>query len=579
MEPSDEEVLAYFPSPSQDDEDEEIAILHQNGLAQQKTSSQTRQGNKHEELRSPRATEDDDGDFEGLEPDEFTESWGPAKQDYYNADVIETEQDALEEEAEAMRLQQKHLKNMAEADYGFDEAEWSAQEPTGNRDELPKAGSTVTEVLPQFRISDDLGFPERLKLLKGRYPEFEPLSKDLLDLQEQHLRISEELLRSGGDSTIPDERSRHQDEHQNNASANVLQVQHQALSLYLAALSLYFAFLTSTAAEDSGIRLPLPATDLQNHEVMENLVQCRGLWVKVKDLEIPEGRADRVTGERRSPKVQEEHILNMNVPEAVDFTSTARAQKRPDDGHKKSHRTAKEAKARAEAIARHTEQMRRMEEDFATLEELTSTNTRPKPKKPSSRQAGASLDHDSDLGEENDLTATDLADKAKRRKSLRFYTSQIAQKANRRGAAGRDAGGDMDIPYRERLKDRQARLNAEAERRGKKKVDDATALGGESDEDDHKQARQVRGDDGDDEDYYDVVAARAKQRKQDKRDRAQAYSQATKEGGRVVETEGDIGVDGKRKITSAIERNRGLAPHRKKEVRNPRVKKRLKFDS
>ena len=64
---------------------------------------------------------------------------------------------------------------------------------------------------------------------------------------------------------------------------------------------------------------------------------------------------------------------------------------------------------------------------------------------------------DSDFGDEVGLTAATAAEKARKKKSLRFYTSQIAQKANKREGKGRTVGGDDDIPYRERLKDRQAR--------------------------------------------------------------------------------------------------------------------------
>ena len=79
------------------------------------------------------------------------------------------------------------------------------------------------------------------------------------------------------------------------------------------------------------------------------------------------------------------------------------------------------------------------------------------------------------------------------------------------------------------------------------------------------------------DDYYDTLLNVKSKKKADKEARAEAYARATAEGATVHEEE-IVGPDGKRAITYAIAKNKGLAPRRKKEVRNPRVKKRKKYD-
>ncbi|KAJ9668623.1 something about silencing protein 10 [Coniosporium apollinis] len=554
LQPSDEEVLAYdSPSEAEDLDLDDGDDVSDGVEPDSKAAPRRRRGSDASE------SEDDDEDVGG---------WGPSKKDYYNVDKIETEQDALDEEAEARRLQQKQLQAMTEADYGFDEADWMGAGHDGEAEEAREEGDVVTEVLPQLQIAEDMGPAERLKLLKTRYPEFEPLAKEFLDLQSLHEELA---LAAAASKNL--ERSR------NAAKAGSMRtpvavIKYRALAAYLAAISMYFALLTSASNEDDSLRAALAPAQLRDHPVMNSLVECRTLWTKIKDLRITETLSNSVNGNELS-SIEEEPATAVEVrPDEAIVNGEGKATRKP----KKTKAERAAEAAHAEAEARRAEKMRRTEEELAALSSLTDKTAARKAKKSKPIKYDVLNGDDSDFGDETELTAHEAAEKARRKKSLRFYTSQIAQKVNKRGAAGRDAGGDTDIPYRERLRDRQARLNAEAEKRGRKLPAQGEELGGESDEEDRQQARQIRGEEGtNDEDYYDMVAARTSKRKADKQAFAEAQAQAEREGGRVIEQE-VIGQDGKRAITYAIQKNKGLTPKRKKDVRNPRVKKRKAFE-
>lgn len=91
LEPSDEEVLGYS-SESEDEEEEDSPELH-----------------REEDVASSGAEDQAEEDVEG---------WGTSRKDYYNADAIQTEEDARMEEQEARIIQQKRLKKMTDADFG-----------------------------------------------------------------------------------------------------------------------------------------------------------------------------------------------------------------------------------------------------------------------------------------------------------------------------------------------------------------------------------------------------------------------------------------------------------------------------
>lgn len=508
LEPSDEEVLGYSSESEDDDIQDDIP---------RKAAAQ---------VSDEEAEEEEDEDAEG---------WGTSRKDYYNNDQIETEADALEEEAEAKRLQQKKLQKMSEADFGFDESEWLA---TGNEED---DGDVVTEVLKDVEITPEMGPEGRLRILQTRYPEFEFLANDILQLQPvlQDLQQEAELETTAGSTTV---------------------IKCRALAAYMAALTMYFAILTSPAKGGAEARALDPA-ELRDHAVMDSLLQCRELWSKVKSLKAP--APVEIVSEDESMDEIDEPQLNGRSELNGATVSTKKSKKE----------RAREA-ALAEAVARRAERIAEAEEELQDLSNLVPKLRKSK----KSTKAVTIADNDSDFGEEDSMDAKSAAEKASKKKSLRFYTSQIAQKANKRVGAGRDIGGDMDVPVRERLRDRQARLNAEAEKRGKK-LDEygrgGAALGGYSDSEDGGVAAEVR--DGEDE-YYDMVAKTQKRKKDDKEEKFEAIKRAKAEGKMVRVVEGEVDEDGKRAIGYVIEKNKGLAPKRKKDVRNPRVKKRKKFE-
>lgn len=506
---------------------------------------------------------------------ETLRDWKPTKADYYDADPIETEADALEEEAEARRLQELQLQKMTEADFGFDETQWMQD----GEDTAEEVTGAITEKLPDIEIPSDMSAEDRLRILRSRYPEFEPLAKDFVELQGLHEDLL--LAAKAAKAVIVHKSSRKKrklseiDSNTTLVPTPFAVVKLRALSAYLGAIAMYFALLTSTKRE-AHATLAMPPAELRDHPVFQSLVKCRQLWDRVKDTPLPEIEDLPSEPESQAEEKTLFSLAKMNGLVHDDAQAAAVPQKKKRKS--KAERAALAAQAAEEA--ERLERIQRTETSLADLSSLLpntqkTSKTRAPPVQPLNGES------DSDFGDETALTAQEAAEKAQRKKSLRFYTSQIAQKSNKRGAASRDAGGDADLPHKERLKDRQIRLMREAEKRGRQDATLKEQLGTDNSEDDAEEmqlARDVRGDDLADEDgYYDMIDAQAKQKKADKKARADAYAEAAKQGGQVYAQE-EVGPDGKRAITYAIEKNKGLAPRRKKEVRNPRVKKRKKFD-
>jgi len=211
------------------------------------------------------------------------------------------------------------------------------------------------------------------------------------------------------------------------------------------------------------------------------------------------------------------------------------------------------------------------------------------PSKPSSSTRPHRATPSSSYGEPTALDYADTEDKSARRKSLRFHTSRIESASRRRENARSGAlGGDDDLPWRDVRREKQQAKDdlAAKQNRGQggddlvdpdapdSEQDNATPAPGKGkkrprDDDDGKENGEAEeGPDG----YYELVKKQKTEAKQEKK----AAYEAQRASNRPDFTE--TGVDGPRSLTRAILKNRGMTPRRPKAVRNPRVKKRERFE-
>ncbi|EST06310.1 Sas10/Utp3/C1D [Kalmanozyma brasiliensis GHG001] len=208
---------------------------------------------------------------------------------------------------------------------------------------------------------------------------------------------------------------------------------------------------------------------------------------------------------------------------------------------------------------------------------------------------------DATFGEMSGLSSIDSAERAARKRSLQFHASAIESKALQRSKAAKERqSGDADIPYRDRERSRAGVEATKAAREAKLQqqlnggMGKDVALDGQDGwgQADEKDWRDVMGqssasssrlsgsandDDGDDDaaDYYDLVTS---SRKRARAEAKEEYDEA-RNAERFALMEDDVLEDGQhRGINRQIEKNKGLTPHRPKTSRNPRVRKRLKYE-
>ncbi|ODQ66510.1 hypothetical protein NADFUDRAFT_82305 [Nadsonia fulvescens var. elongata DSM 6958] len=429
--------------------------------------------------------------------------------------------DDAEDDEDAKREEQEALRIQKKQLEDMDEDAFVDDEDfdVWNKETKEKENSglnkSINDLLPQQDLTK-LSSSEKLTVLEQSYPEILPLAEELSDLTDKLADF---------DSS--------------EESEELLKVQRVALLTYIATINAYFALFITKVQEGK--------VNLKDHPVMEGILKAREAWRLASNLK----GEDNMYGDLSAKEGEEEdEIEDLNVSDIEsDIEDIIDSNKR---------KTADSDDEYADMPAK---SINNGDDDFNI--DLPTVTRPAKKTKISSKK--------SDFGESSSIDDIDAEEKSARKKSLRFYTSKIDQQALKNK---NKYTGDVDLPYKERRFERQQRLAEEARKRGLTEGADLDDNDYNSEEE--KTAGSIKK--SFDKSYYDTIQNGAKEKKANRMASHDMAVQAAKEG-KLKEVQELAGEDGKRAVNYQILKNKGLTPHRNKDNRNSRVKKRKKYEA
>jgi len=483
------------------------------------------------------------------------------------------------EEQEAKRLQLKARDALDDVDFGLgDSIEGGTLEPE-TVDLLEPTEAFAVQPLPKDREA-------LIKHIERTNPETLALARDWDDIA--HALVKAQAKIAAVETEQPDA-----------LSLGMLHLHYQTLLTYATTLAFY---LHLGASEKYAQRPEL----LRSHPIISRLLTLKQSLSTLEELDFAasdddEDDLDVDLDELESDDLDDSSMTGLDRKALREFgvelaelqellkeagngeqqvVETKQEPQRPSP--KKSKKKSKETTLASNGVDEPPKKKRRTSASSSSslpifdLEEPTFPSTSSlKPSKSSSTKSKPSASIQDTLdpyGEPISLQSSDLQDKASRQRSLRFHTARIESTSQRREKArDRSGGGDDDIPWKDRKKGKEEKQKKELLKQGR------GAGGDDLDGEDPEPRASNRSMDGSgseeegEEGYYELVKRKTKERKEKKKtdyDDAQAAS-------RVVE---DESADGPRSLTRAILKNKGLTPSRSKSIRNPRVKKRMRFE-
>ncbi|KAI5481282.1 hypothetical protein MNV49_004904 [Pseudohyphozyma bogoriensis] len=544
------------------------------------------------------------------------------------AEADSSDEEALELEAEeARRLQKKARGAMAGEDFGLGDEE--EEDIEAERQKERKARLEDDEVATRGQkdavATEDLSEEQAVAYLLKNSPETLALLDDFTATAEKMKKVEQnlEIVR------VPVEGKDH-------PALAILELEHQALATYLTTLAFYFSLLLTPAPaqslvdkvlarlsslrsslatmeeldltsaqvedsdddeeedseegeddEDSGMMFASDVWDL-NEEEMKDREELLALDGEDSEEDDEGSDEDDMEGESLLEGLDDDEIeqLMSEMPpnaSADDLIAKVQELQRKkgvpvfeDDEEDDEEDEDEDEDEPVQDVA--VGQKRKRGEVQAekkkgvvipTLAPLASTSKK-STKAPVSSTNGAN----DDFIESTTLSAADSSDKASKRHTLRFHVSQVHQKQMKREAGnGRRIGGDDDLPRRS--KERSRREVLKRQEHGGKAGEALDEM--DWDEEDKRAAGIVReeagGDDGDG--YYDLVK---QGREEGRAAKKAAYDSERAAEKAALDEAADESAAGPRGVNRKILANKGLTPKRAKVNRNPRVKKRMRYD-
>ncbi|RDX50301.1 hypothetical protein OH76DRAFT_1455485 [Lentinus brumalis] len=563
------------------DEDDDIDAVHYAAAetAKKEKKKAKAKGKKGKQDESEQESEDEESEEEG---------WGTKKSAYYasNADQIESDDEEANEleEQEAKRLQTKARDAMADDDFGLGDVVEGVPDADGFVDEPAAA---VVQQLPQDKHA-------LLRHLEKTNPEALALAHDWEDVAHSLMTSKARIEKL-------------QAENPDALSLSMMHLHYQALLTYATTLAFYLHLRTS----EKYVQRP---DLLQSHPILQRLLTLKQSLQTLEELDFAASDSDLSESDLTDLDESESELDWMNdaqdlwsgnntlrkkgkgleEDELAELLREANALMDAEDAQKSKAGSKAKRKSSKPADEPEPPKKKRKAADasaktvvpvFDLVEPELAPSKASKSKGKGKGKPSPAASTDDVYGEATELDVADAADKQARKKSLRFHTSRIESTAARRAGARSGAiGGDDDLPYRERKREKEARLAKEVAKARAQGADlddvDPELEAGAADAAGKKGKKRRRGEEedeegsegsGDEDGYYQLVQRKSKEKKEKKKQEYEAALAAA----RHVEEEG---VDGPRSLTSAILKNRGLTPKRGKLNKNPRVKKRQKYE-